>query len=128
MSNHTTTRRGLLCLGTTAAAYAAGATIVTGGIALASQAKGGQPVGGVYARYQAAVARFNNLPDDLETVDEAAFQREEAAYHHALDDLVEAEPANLQELIVWYDARSNGDCLAEKTLKAMRHLAALEGR
>ncbi len=40
MSNHTTTRRDLLRIGTTAAAYAAGASIVTGGIALASQAKG----------------------------------------------------------------------------------------
>lgn len=37
---NTTTRRDLLRLGTTAAAYAAGASIVTGGIALASQAKG----------------------------------------------------------------------------------------
>lgn len=35
-----TTRRNLLRIGTTAAAYAAGASIVTGGIALASQAKG----------------------------------------------------------------------------------------
>jgi len=36
----TTTRRNLLRIGTTAAAYAAGATIVTGGVALASQGKG----------------------------------------------------------------------------------------
>jgi len=36
----TTTRRDLLRFGTTAAAYAAGASIVTGGMALASQAKG----------------------------------------------------------------------------------------
>lgn len=35
-----TTRRNLLRFGTTAVAYAAGASIVTGGIALASQAKG----------------------------------------------------------------------------------------
>lgn len=35
-----TTRRDLLRFGTTAAAYAAGASIVTGGIAIASQAKG----------------------------------------------------------------------------------------
>lgn len=40
-----TTRRNLLRFGTTAAAYAAGASIVTGGIALASQAKGAAPVG-----------------------------------------------------------------------------------
>lgn len=38
-----TTRRNLLRFGTTAAAYAAGASIVTGGIALASQAKGAAP-------------------------------------------------------------------------------------
>jgi hypothetical protein len=38
----TTTRRNLLRIGTTAAAYAAGATIVTGGVALASQAKGAE--------------------------------------------------------------------------------------
>lgn len=41
----TTTRRNLLRFGTTAAAYAAGASIVTGGIALASQAKGAAPAG-----------------------------------------------------------------------------------
>ncbi len=40
MSITTTTRRNLLRFGTTAAAYAAGASIVTGGIALASQATG----------------------------------------------------------------------------------------
>ena len=39
----TTTRRNLLSIGTTAAAYAAGASIVTGGIAIASQAKGAEP-------------------------------------------------------------------------------------
>ena len=38
--NTTTTRRNLLRIGTTAAAYAAGAAIVTGGVALTSQAKG----------------------------------------------------------------------------------------
>lgn len=41
----TTTRRDLLRFGTTAAAYAAGASIVTGGIALTSQAKGAAPAG-----------------------------------------------------------------------------------
>ena len=41
--NTTTTRRNLLRFGTTAAAYAAGASIVTGGIALASEAKGAAP-------------------------------------------------------------------------------------
>lgn len=40
-----TTRRNLLRIGTTAAAYAAGAAIVTGGAALASQAKGATPTG-----------------------------------------------------------------------------------
>jgi hypothetical protein len=40
-----TTRRNLLRFGTTAAAYAAGASIVTGGIALAPQAKGAAPAG-----------------------------------------------------------------------------------
>jgi len=41
----TTTRRNLLRFGTTAAAYAASASMVTGGIALASQAKGVTPAG-----------------------------------------------------------------------------------
>jgi hypothetical protein len=41
--NNTTTRRNLLRFGTTAAAYAAGASIVTGGIAIASEAKGAAP-------------------------------------------------------------------------------------
>lgn len=43
--NTDTTRRNLLRFGTTAAAYAAGASIVTGGIALASPAKGAAAVG-----------------------------------------------------------------------------------
>jgi hypothetical protein len=38
-----TTRRNLLRVGTTAAAYAAGATIVTGGVALATRAKSAAP-------------------------------------------------------------------------------------
>ena len=43
MSAPTTTRRDLLRFGTSAAAYAAGAAIVTGGIALAGEAKGAVP-------------------------------------------------------------------------------------
>jgi hypothetical protein len=43
MTQPTTTRRDLLRLGTSAAAYAAGAAIVTGGVALASQARGAEP-------------------------------------------------------------------------------------
>lgn len=120
----TTTRRNLLRIGTTAAVYAAGASIVTGGIALASQAKGAEPVNRVYARYQAAVDRFNNLPDSLEIDDEAGYRREEGDYHHALDDLVKAEPANVGELAVWFEAVANGDWWADMALEHMRRLAA----
>lgn len=49
----TTTRRNLLRIGTTAAAYAAGASIVTGGVALASQAKGAST-----SAYESAFARW----------------------------------------------------------------------
>ena len=48
----TTTRRNLLRIGTTAAAYAAGATIVTGGVAIASQAKGETLSPGLAVRIQ----------------------------------------------------------------------------
>ncbi|WP_277983954.1 hypothetical protein [Sphingomonas faeni] len=57
MKNSTTTRRDLLRLGTTAAAYAAGASIVTGGIALASQAKG-ETLEGVSPGLIKAIAAF----------------------------------------------------------------------
>jgi hypothetical protein len=40
----TTTRRNLLRIGTAAAAYVAGASIVTGGVAIVSQAKGVEPI------------------------------------------------------------------------------------
>ncbi|WP_277983661.1 hypothetical protein [Sphingomonas faeni] len=51
-----TTRRNLLRFGTTAAVYAAGASIVTGGIALASQAKSATPPGISPGLHQAIAA------------------------------------------------------------------------
>jgi hypothetical protein len=54
--NQTTTRRDLLRFGTSAAAYAAGAAIVTGGIALASEAKSATP--GVSPALLKAIADF----------------------------------------------------------------------
>lgn len=54
---NTTTRRNLLRIGTTAAAYAAGASIVTGGVALASQAKG-ETLEGVSPDLTKAIATF----------------------------------------------------------------------
>lgn len=83
---------------------------------------------GVYADYLAAVGRFNNLPDSLESYDEPAFLREEAVYHHALDQLVAAKPANLQEFAVWFEALSNGDWWADRSLEIIRDLASKEGR
>ncbi len=55
--NTTTTRRNLLRFGTTAAAYAAGASIVTGGIAIASGAKGAT-LDGVSPDLTHAIAAF----------------------------------------------------------------------
>ncbi len=68
----TTTRRNLLRIGTTAAAYAAGATIVTGGVALASQAKGAAPTG-VSPGMAEALA-------NLRTVERAANHHEETVF------------------------------------------------
>jgi len=84
----TTTRRDLLRLGTTAAAYAAGASIVTGGVAIASKARGAAPAVSPqlakllrdYARADKALAHF------YETVHNPAVDRE-AAMREACPDI-----------------------------------------
>jgi hypothetical protein len=71
MTQPNTTRRDLLRFGTSAAAYAAGAAIVVGGAALASEAKGATP--GVNPRLLRAIAlrdraekAVNRFDDDVE--------------------------------------------------------------
>lgn len=71
-----TTRRDLLRLGTSAVAYAAGAATVTGGIALASEAKGAAPANyrlrRVIALYQRAVSAADRYTDTVEDPAHAA--------------------------------------------------------
>ena len=66
MNQPTTTRRSLIRLGTIAAAYAAGAAIITGGIAAVSTAKGAEPaispaLAKLLAHYAAADARLDRF-------------------------------------------------------------------
>lgn len=66
MAQTATTRRDLLRIGTSAAAYAAGAAIVTGGIALAGEAKGATPaVSPALTALIAEVDRLVAASDDL---------------------------------------------------------------
>lgn len=71
-----TTRRNLLRFGTTAAAYAAGASIATGGIALASQAKSAAP---------AVSPALTRLLRDYAAADEALDQFYEAVHNPAVE-------------------------------------------
>lgn len=88
-----TTRRNLLRIGTTAAAYAAGASIVTGGIAIASQAKGAAI--GVSAGMSKALRAVESAERAYSDFDKAATygpnHNEEAA--HFGDRAAEAEKA-----------------------------------
>lgn len=88
MKTNTTTRRNLLRIGTTAAAYAAGASIVTGGIAIASQAKGAAPaVSPQLAKLLRDYARADDtLAHFYETVHNPAVDRE-AAMREAYPDI-----------------------------------------
>jgi hypothetical protein len=51
------------------------------------------------ARSDAARARFNTLPEDLEYTDEPAFRREEKLMHDATGDYDHAVPTNWNELV-----------------------------
>jgi len=66
----TTTRRDLLRFGTSAVAYVAGAAIVTGGIALASEAKGATGASpsllDLMARYHSADEKYDRLAEQLQ--------------------------------------------------------------
>lgn len=66
----TATRRDLLRIGTSAAAYAAGAAIVTGGVALATQAKGATGASprllDLMARYHSADEKYDRLAEQLQ--------------------------------------------------------------
>ncbi|MES3084950.1 hypothetical protein [Sphingomonas faeni] len=95
-----TTRRNLLRFGTTAAAYAAGASIVTGGIALASQAKGAAPavtpqLAKLLRDYTAADDALNHF---YETAHNPAVEREAAmreAYPH-IEHAIPTTSGNVQ--------------------------------
>jgi hypothetical protein len=51
------------------------------------------------ARSDAARARFNTLPDDLEYTNETAFRHEEKLMHDATGDYDHAVPTNWSELV-----------------------------
>jgi len=54
----------------------------------------------LHALSEAAKARFNSLPEDLEYTDPAWFAREEQAFHEASEALDYATPSNLSELVI----------------------------
>lgn len=110
MSAPATTRRDLLRIGTSAAAYAAGAAIVTGGIALAGEAKGTTPA--VSPKLTALIAEVDRLvaaSDDLhERVYMPARARMLAAVEDAQLDLphtsVRAGDSLTGEPLIWSTA------------------------
>jgi len=54
----------------------------------------------LHARSNAARARFNALPEDLEFTDPPRFSREEILMHEATDAFDHAAPTNLSELVI----------------------------
>lgn len=69
----------------------------------------------VEARYRAALARFNNLPTELETSDPDQYGLEEVAFHATWLEAL-AEPANTAEEFVlsFLVAFDDGTCLAHE--------------
>lgn len=84
MDRVTTSRRALLRAASTAVAYASGAAIVTGGMALATNAKGETlgmtPFRLAEARYRAAEKHFNAIPGAFEESNPADYARETETY------------------------------------------------
>ncbi|WP_231420580.1 hypothetical protein [Sphingomonas sp. Leaf205] len=122
---NTSTRRsviGFIGLLGAAAAAAAAAPAVT----VASMPP---PPTGVFAAYLASRARFNALPVDLELNDKDAWEREEAAYLGAYDELENAKPTNFREFAIWHvGVFDQTEWRVMRAQEILAELAAKEGR
>ncbi|MDP1026284.1 hypothetical protein Q5H91_03595 [Sphingomonas sp. KR1UV-12] len=82
---------------------------------------------------EAAVHRFNTLPEYLETRDRAAFEAEEERMHEAYRLAAYASPTTWPEFACWIEHVSDGGHSAiddedvERLLAHTRRLAKLEG-
>lgn len=80
-------------------------------------------------QYRAAVERFNNLPEDLERDDEAAFKREEAAFLATVDAVDSALPTDWNEFATAFEIACDegqslpSDHLVHKLLADVRRLS-----
>lgn len=83
-------------------------------------------------QYRAAVKRFNNLPEDLERSDKAAFKREEAAFLATVDAVDSASPADWNEFAAAFEIACDegqslpSDHLVLKLLADVRRLSVLD--
>ena len=87
----------------------------------------------LHALSEAAKARFNALPEDLEYTDPARFAREEQAFHEASDALDYATPANMSELVIAMehtigDGSTGTRDRRDRLIQHARDLAEKEGR
>jgi len=152
----TTTRRDLLRFGTSAAAYAAGAAIVTGGVAIASEAKGALGISPALAKlladrsaadetvdrwaaqWNAALHRVQTGGGALAKADlETLSDREDAVYAPVLDcdDAIEAFPcttlsdlhAKMEHIGRTGSIGGNSDAIYASLLADVRRLTG-EGR
>ncbi len=87
----------------------------------------------LHALSEAAKARFNALPEDLEYTDPARFAREEEAFHAASDALNYATPTNMSELVLAMehtigDGSTGTRDRRDRLIQHARDLAAMGGR
>ena len=87
----------------------------------------------LHALSEAAKARFNALPEDLEYTDPARFAREEDAFHAASDALNYATPTNMSELVIAMehtigDGSTGTRDRRDRLIQHARDLAQKEGR
>jgi len=83
---------------------------------------------GVFAKYLAAKARFNALPEAVEWEDPATFDREEQAFLAADLELSAATPTTMREFTIWYEANSDGSEWSKRALAIVCDIVAAEGR
>ena len=123
-----TTRRALLGF-----AGLAGAIVAMPAIVVGAARKTPTGFAKLHALSEAAKARFNALPEDLEYTDPARFAREEDAFHAASDALNYAIPTNLSELVIAMehtigDGSTGTRDRRDRLIQHARDLAEKEGR
>ena len=80
----------------------------------------------VFARYLAAEARMNALPDEYEFERPAIFDQAQNEYIDALITCKAATPKTLREFAIWYSAVGDDSELAKRTIDIINDLAANE--